>query len=782
MSALIREHDWASTPLGRMETWPHVLQTLTRLMLASSQPMFLVWGPELTTIYNDAYTEILEFKHPAVGQPFSRIWHEIWDSDLKGLVARTYAGESVHMDDIQLHLLRKGYVEETHFSFSYTPVRDGVGKVAGFFCACLEITEQVLERRRSALRAELTEHLRASTPSETAFVAAALLAQYLRAEQAAYGEIDEAGEYAYIARDWNDGRMASNAGVHRIADFGAAFAADLKAGITIAIGDVRKDPRTAQPEALKSFEKRGIQSFLNVPFMRHGRLAAVMAIHSREPRHWSAADIALAEEVAGRVNTAVEHSRAETALRASEARFRALVMSTSSIVYSLSADCGEMRVIRGRGFIEEVERDSDWVETQIEPEERQRVRAAIKAAIDTQSVLSFEHHMRRSDGTRVWVHSCAVPLKDARGEITEWFGTATDISERKEAERHQSMLMAELDHRVKNVLAVVQSIALQSFRDKGVSGAEAAERFVGRLTALAHSHALLARNRWEGASLRALLYDALAPCQDQRVGRIAIEGPDILLTPKSAQTLSLAFHELATNSVKYGALSNAEGRVTVAWRGDDDVQTGLLHLSWQESDGPPIEVAPKRSGFGSRLVKQALAFELGGEVALDFERTGLSVTMRLPLAKLTLQSRVGSPGGKSVTKPARPAPISGDMAALNGARVLVVEDEHFVATEMAEMLAAAGCVVVGPVPTLDLATKMAETEALDAAVLDVNLNGELVWPAGERLLAQGVPILLATGYAATVNPPPQFLDCVWLQKPVQRDQVIPALAGLLAKT
>ncbi|MFN3688422.1 MAG: PAS domain S-box protein [Salinarimonas sp.] len=157
--ALLRAHDWARSPLGPPETWPQALTTLVAVMLGSQQPMFVVWGPERTLLYNDPYAEILDAKHPAaLGCDFLAVWAEI-RADLEPIVAQAYAGIPVHMDDIELLLERKGYREETHFSFSYTPVRDEAGAVAGFLCPCNETTAQVMaERRRReaevALRAE----------------------------------------------------------------------------------------------------------------------------------------------------------------------------------------------------------------------------------------------------------------------------------------------------------------------------------------------------------------------------------------------------------------------------------------------------------------------------------------------------------------------------------------------------------------------------------------------------------------------------------------------------
>lgn len=148
MAALVRGHDWSSTPLGSTDTWPEALKLLFSVMMGSQQPMFVVWGSDRRIIYNDGYAEILASKHPAaLGMPFLEVWHEI-RADLEPIVAQAMAGEPVFMDDIELLMQRKGFSEETHFSFSYTPVRDPDGRVVGIFCPCVETTGLVMSQRR----------------------------------------------------------------------------------------------------------------------------------------------------------------------------------------------------------------------------------------------------------------------------------------------------------------------------------------------------------------------------------------------------------------------------------------------------------------------------------------------------------------------------------------------------------------------------------------------------------------------------------------------------------
>ena len=162
--ALMRVLDWSSSPLGSPQTWALPLRTLVAVMLGSHQPMFVVWGPTRILLYNDAYAEILGRKHPeALGRSFLDVWSEI-RSDLAPIVEETYAGKALHMDDITLVMHRKGYPEETHFAFSYTPVRDEDGAVGGLFCACTETTEEVNAKRRLAAEGERLRELFRQAP------------------------------------------------------------------------------------------------------------------------------------------------------------------------------------------------------------------------------------------------------------------------------------------------------------------------------------------------------------------------------------------------------------------------------------------------------------------------------------------------------------------------------------------------------------------------------------------------------------------------------------------
>ncbi|MET7244883.1 sensor histidine kinase [Methylobacterium sp. EM32] len=203
-----------------------------------------------------------------------------------------------------------------------------------------------------------------------------------------------------------------------------------------------------------------------------------------------------------------------------------------------------------------------------------------------------------------------------------------DITDRKRLEERRAFLARELDRRVKDTLATVQSITHQTMRTSA-SMDEAQERIGARLKSLASAHDVLTREKWDGATIAEIVASALAPFTQSGAHRIRTGGPEVRLPPRSALALSMALHELATNAVKYGALSNDTGHVRFDW----DIVGGAhgrLWLRWEEFNGPAI-ASSERQGFGSRLIQRTLATELAGKVEMDFRPTGLVFTAEAPL-------------------------------------------------------------------------------------------------------------------------------------------------------
>ena len=220
------------------------------------------------------------------------------------------------------------------------------------------------------------------------------------------------------------------------------------------------------------------------------------------------------------------------------------------------------------------------------------------------------------------------PMQDEAGHVTGIFVEGSDVSDRKEAELQQQLLSAELQHRVKNTLAMVSAIALQTLRGDDI--AERRQIFSARLEALAHAHDLLTIKTWQSAPLQSVVEAALTPHMSE-VNRFTIDGVNLELTAKQALSMSLTIHELATNAAKYGGMSVPEGSVRIAWRHDQS--QGKFVFTWQETGGPLVS-QPERLGFGSRLITRVLAADFGGQVDLQYLAGGVLCTLEAPLANL----------------------------------------------------------------------------------------------------------------------------------------------------
>ena len=287
------------------------------------------------------------------------------------------------------------------------------------------------------------------------------------------------------------------------------------------------------------------------------------------------------------------------------------------------------RVVFGLGPDDPFESWDDVVQL-VHPDDRSKRDDAFRHALATKGEMEVEYRSRRPDGAYGWVL--------ARGRAAYEDGTAVriagismDITARRMAEERQRLLMNELNHRVKNTLATVQALAMQTYSDVEADSGDTADAFIERLYALARVHDLLTDTAWEGASLHDVVSRTLAPYAEGEA-RFSASGPPVRLVPNAAVTLNMAFHELATNATKYGALSTPSGRIDIAWRSDGEFVT----IDWRETGGPAVST-PSRRGFGSRLIERGLARELGSEAQFTFLAEGVWCHIRLPVsAKLGL--------------------------------------------------------------------------------------------------------------------------------------------------
>ena len=333
--------------------------------------------------------------------------------------------------------------------------------------------------------------------------------------------------------------------------------------------------------------------------------------------------------------------------------------------------------------------------------------------------------------------------------------------ERQEAQEKQALLMAELDHRVKNTIANIQSLMRHTRRSETTLDGYV-ESLEKRIKAMAYAHNLLSQSRWRGAELKALIEDELRPHQSAS-GAISIEGEPLELRPKAALALSMVFHELTTNAAKYGALSTEGGHLDIRWRVDGD----RLRIDWRERGGPPVD-PPSRKGFGRTVIEQSLAFELDGEAKLRFAPEGVECDLVVPL-ELVHRSPEAEAGDETST---------GRQATGRPVRVLIVEDSMITALDVAQTLEELGFEVLGPTGRVAGALGIIDSATVDVGVLDVNLGKEDSFPIADRLTEQGTPFLFLTGYDAASVLPDRFAGTKCLTKPFSDKALVQAITGL----
>ncbi|RYG62307.1 MAG: PAS domain S-box protein [Alphaproteobacteria bacterium] len=268
----------------------------------------------------------------------------------------------------------------------------------------------------------------------------------------------------------------------------------------------------------------------------------------------------------------------------------------------------------------------------LSPENYAFIKPLKQKVMDTGEAVRGEFKAKVGNGTR-WYDISLAPLKNRAGLVVGLTGAAIDISERKGWEQHLRLLMRELTHRSKNLLAVIQAMARQTARHTD-SVDMFIERFGARLHALAGSHDLLVQESWQRASISELLSSQLGHYSDLIGTQIIVKGPQVYLNPDAAQNLGMALHEMATNAVKYGALSTPNGQVTIMWEWKGQGAKRVLRLIWREKGGPTVK-EPKSRGFGSQVIERNLTRALGADVKLDYAPTGFKAEMDLP-QKLTL--------------------------------------------------------------------------------------------------------------------------------------------------
>jgi signal transduction histidine kinase/ActR/RegA family two-component response regulator len=663
--ALMRGLDWSSSPLGHPSAWPQSLRSVVGLLLQSQFPMFVAWGSELGFLYNDPYAEILGAKHPkALGSRFYDIWSEIWP-DISPLIDAAMSGQATYREDLALLMNRKGFDEQTWFTFSYSPVREESGKVAGMFCAVWETTSKVV---------------------------------------------------------------------------------------------------------------------------------------------------------------------AERSLRTSEGRLHALVTASSYVIYRMNADWTEMLELEGQGFIADTQAPSEtWLGRYVHPDDQPQVTAAIRKAIAGKTMFELEHRVRRLDGSLGWTLSRAVPITDAKGAIVEWFGAASDVTDRKRTEEALRDLNATLEQRVAKEVAerAKTEEALrqaQKMEAVGQLTGGVAHDFNNLLAVLSGGLQLLERN--PEPARRRFIVDGMRHSVERGISLTRQLLTFSRQRALSSETIDLAAHiggmrDMLSRALR-GDINVEMSFATGLWPVEVDVgelERAMLNLSLNARDameqGGKIKVVAKNAtdAGGAAFVKLSVSDDGAGmspEVrARAFEPffttkevgkgSGLGLAQVYGFAnqsggRVEIESEVGvgttvilflPRSHKAPSSETERAKLGNEGAGRHarGAHVLLVEDDERVAGLTAEMLDSIGMEVTHVRHVSAALDALAEELQIDIVFSDVMMPGGksgLDLAAEVRSRRPGLPIVLTTGYAEAAAGARRAGIPVLL-KPYQIEALADALGAALCK-
>lgn len=453
----------------------------------------------------------------------------------------------------------------------------------------------------------------------------------------------------------------------------------------------------------------------------------------------------------------------ETALAASEVFNRRILSSSRDCIEVVDLE-GRLQSINAFGLQLREAGEADLLGRNYADLWDEPVRARFETAIAAAragEATRVEGRLVTRSGREQWWDAAINPIPDAAGRPERLLVISRDMTAARQAEAQRDLLIAELDHRVNNTFAAIQSMAGQT-----LTGKEEVVAFTGRVGAMATAHKLLSNSSWEGADLRELLSAALQAHLD----RIHLDGPRVELSPRATQTLGLVAHELAINASKYGALSVSSGRVAVSWRLAAGSER-LLLLEWTEHDGPVV-AAPATRGFGVPFIQRSIEHELDGKAEVSFGPQGVQWVFKLRPSR-----------GASRVAPRLPHSSPAQASSpdiLKGKHVLLVEDTLLAAMEIEAILAETGCNVVGPARDIEEAMDLLRKERVDGAVLDIDLDGQPVFPLATVLQQRGIPFFFLTGYSSRAIHPGEFATTTRIEKPIERGLLLATLASTIA--
>lgn len=582
--ALVTDFDWSTTPLGPMEQWPISLKTVVRMMLLSEFPQAIVWGPNFTTIHNEAFLPILGKKPSAIGRSFADVWSEAWN-EIGAIAEKAYNGEPTFIENFPLWINRNGHEELAYFTFCYSPLLDDDGKVAGLIDTVMETTETVKAK-------QVEERLRIANRATN----------------------DAIWDWDFISGHvgWNE--ALTDAYGHRLID--VAPSGDWW------IEHIHPDDRERIDRSIHAVIDGSEPSWTEeYRFQRaDGTYAEVL-----DRGHVIRDDTGRALRMIGAMLDLTRVRQAEAALGISQQELvversllRAVVQQAPIGISIAYADGHEEINARLEQMFGHTAR------------EKGALRAlGLQKPDDAMSDKPLSYRNEETGELRRF-EVTTTPISGEDGSTLATVALVIDVEDRTKAEEHRTILNRELSHRLKNTLAVVQSVATQTLRG-AIDIRSAQQTLAQRIGALSAAHDILLTGHQDTALVSDLVNATMSIHADKH--RVRASGPQVRLGSSAGLTFSLILHELATNAVKYGSLSNENGHVEVTWSILHSAQGSgreLFEFRWQEIGGPPVKVPEKRS-FGSRLIEIGLSRGEHAGAVIDYLSDGLRCRITAPL-------------------------------------------------------------------------------------------------------------------------------------------------------
>lgn len=625
LTRAIQDFDWAHTGLGAIEGWSTELRTAISVMMGSAIPSAIWWGPHLKLIHNQHYQDqLLGDLGARFGQKFDAVGAAVAGLERNQLSGIFQRGRGTTIIDQRLDIQRDGRLTETYWNHNLSPILDENGEVLGVHEVARETTTFVFKKRADEVLIALDDRLLTAMSVDAMIEEAlALIGKTLGAQRVAFSEIDATRTSVTIHRCWTDGSVSDLAGQYPRGPY-ATLTDELAAGNAIEIEDIRTDPRIANSRLIEGAGRIGLRAVLAVPVFDRGQHVGSVMVQQGEPRRWLPYEIELAKAATARLWYAIVRLRAETARAASEARYRLIFEQADDIIFTADinqrvTDCNEAGAAAMGLTREQIIGRS--IADFVSPSDFKQTTDMLQHKIDHGGNTRHEVTVIGRDGARMQWENNSTLVFDSDNRPLGLLSISRDVTARRAFDERRELLIHELNHRVKNTLALVQALAQQSFRPDAHTD-DAAANFEGRLRTLAAAHDLLTREQWEGVTMAELVRAATTPLGAER---IMASGTAMTVTPKAAVALAMAIHELGTNAIKYGALSNDSGRVDIAWKTEQD---GFV-LEWRERGGPRV-VTPTRRGFGVRMIERVLASDIGGTVTMEFAESGLKCHVEAP--------------------------------------------------------------------------------------------------------------------------------------------------------